>query len=214
MLPYWRAGIQIHAHANGDEALDATLDALAELQRTLPRFDHRFTVEHYCISAPHHARRLKALGGLASVNNYFVHFRSQLHSRIGFGPDRSEATARLGSLQRAGVPFALHSDYSLVAVPLRPLLAARIAVDRVAADGVTVMAPGEAIDLHSALRAITIDAAYVLGLDHEIGSIEVGKSADFAVLDQDPYETGPSGLADISVLATVLAGELFEHDAA
>ena len=50
MLPFWKAGIQIHCHANGDEAIDASLDALAELQRTDPRFDHRFTIEHYCIS--------------------------------------------------------------------------------------------------------------------------------------------------------------------
>ena len=59
-----------------------------------PRFDHRFTLEHYCINTPEQARRLKALGGVASVNNY-VHYRSQLHSAVGYGPGPLRGLARL-----------------------------------------------------------------------------------------------------------------------
>jgi len=207
MLPFWKAGIQIHSHANGDRTLDMTLDTLEALQRIHPRFDHRFTVEHYCISSPAQARRLAALGGQASVNIYFVHFRAQLHSEHGFGPDRSEATARLGSLQRAGAPFALHSDFNLVVTPLSPLLAAWCAVNRLGADGETVMAPGERISVDSALRAITIDAAYILNRDHCLGSLEVGKHADFTILDDDPYEVAAEQIKDITVHDTVLDGE-------
>ena len=206
MLPYWKAGIQIHAHANGDETVDATLDALAQLQHEHPRFDHRFTIEHYCISTPDQARRLKALGGMASVNIYFVHYRGQLHSEQGFGPDRAEATARLGSLEREGVVFALHSDFSLVVVPLHPLTAAWVAINRVAADGETVLAPGERIGIDRAMRAITIDAAHILRLDNKLGSIEVGKYADFTVLDEDPYAVDPMALKDIPIWGTVLSG--------
>jgi predicted amidohydrolase YtcJ len=206
MLPFWKAGVQIHAHANGDEAIDAVLDALAKLQSVQPRFDHRLTIEHYCISTPDQARRLKALGGLASVNCYFVHFRSQIHNEHAFGPDRAEATARLGSLEREGVTFALHSDFSLVVAPLDPLLAVWIAVNRIAADGVTVQAPGERIGVERALRAITIDAAYVLGLERELGSIEVGKLADFTILNEDPTSVDPGAIRDIRVWGTVLGG--------
>lgn len=208
MLPFWKAGIQIHCHANGDEAIDASLNALARLQEMHPRFDHRFSIEHYCISTTEQARRLKALGGVASVNNYFVHYRSQLHSDQGYGPDRSEALARLGSLEREGVVFALHSDFSLVVVPMHPLTAAWVAVNRVALDGKTVMAPGERIGVARALRAITIDAAYVLGLESKIGSLEPGKLADFAVLEQDPFEVDPLALRDIPIWGTVLGGKL------
>jgi predicted amidohydrolase YtcJ len=66
MLPFWKAGIQIHCHANGDEAIDAALDALAALQGMHPRFDPRFTIEHYAISTSDQARRLKALGGVGA----------------------------------------------------------------------------------------------------------------------------------------------------
>lgn len=94
---------------------------LEQLQLAHPSFDHRFTIEHYCIATTAQARRLKALGGLASVNNYFVHYRGQLHAAEGFGPDRAESTARLGSLEREGVVFALHSDYSMVLTPIDPM---------------------------------------------------------------------------------------------
>ena len=161
MLPYWNAGIQIHSHANGDATIDMTLDVLAQLQAATPRFDHRFVIEHYCISTPAQARRLAALGGVASVNAYFVKYRAHLHTDAGFGPDRSESTARLGSLVNAGAQFAIHSDYNLVVTPLSPLKVAEIAVTRIAEDGVTVLAPGERISVERALSAITVDAAYV-----------------------------------------------------
>lgn len=210
MLPFWRNGIQIHSHANGDETVDMTLNTLTALQRAVPRFDHRFTIEHYCISTPAQAKRLAALGGLASVNPYFVHFRSDIHPDRGFGPDRMEATARLGSLASAGATFALHSDYNLVVAPMHPLTAAWVAVNRFAADGETVIGPGERISVDRALRAITVDAAFVLNRDDRLGSIEVGKHADFAVLDDDPYEVDPARLKDIGVRGTVLGGDVHE----
>lgn len=212
MLPYWKAGFQIHSHANGDETVEMTLDLLEKLQLAHPRFDHRFTIEHYCLSTPDQARRLKALGGLASVNNMFVHFRALLHADSGFGFDRAEATARLGSLAREGVVFALHSDFSLVLTPISPLTAAWIAVERIALDGETVLAPGERIGIDRAMRAITIDAAHVIGRDKVHGSVEVGKHADFTVLDEDPYEVETSRIRDIRVHATVLGGKTFLTD--
>jgi predicted amidohydrolase YtcJ len=212
MAPYWKADIQIHCHANGDLAVDACLGALAQLQEIKPRFDHRFTVEHYSISTPMQARRMAVLGALASVNIYFVNYRGQLHSNHAYGPDRSEAFARLGSLQREGVIFALHSDYPLVIVPMNPLEAVWAAVNRFAEDGKTVMAPGERIGVDRALRAITIDAAYVLGMDDKVGSLEPGKFADFAVLEGDPYEVDPTKIKDIPVWGTALSGKLYKSD--
>jgi predicted amidohydrolase YtcJ len=206
MRPFWKAGVQIHSHANGDRTVDMTLDTLAALQHEHPRFDHRFTIEHYCISNTSQARRLAALGGKASVNVYFVHYRAQMHADDGFGPDRSEATARLGSLEREGVVFSLHSDFNLVIAPMHPLTAAWAAVNRLGADGSTVLAPGERISVDRAMRAVTIDAAHILRRDDTIGSLEVGKFADLTVLDDDPYAVDPVALKDVGVHGTVLGG--------
>jgi predicted amidohydrolase YtcJ len=57
-----------------------------------------------------------------------------------------------------------------------------------------------------ALRAITIEHAYQLHLDHEVGSIEFGKKADFCVLEEDPLEMDPMDLKDMPVWGTVFGG--------
>jgi predicted amidohydrolase YtcJ len=67
--------------------------------------------------------------------------------------------------------------------------------------------PEERVSLHAALRAITIDAAWILRKESEIGSIRAGKLADFAVLAEDPYDVGAEGLRDIAVKGVVFEGE-------
>ena len=72
-----------------------------------------------------------------------------------------------------------------------------------------VFAPNERLTLDQAIRAVTIDAAYMINMDTTLGSIEAGKLADFAVLDKDPYEVGVDGLRDIKVWGTVFEGRAY-----
>ena len=67
----------------------------------------------------------------------------------------------------------------------------------------------EKITVAEALYAITLGAAYTLQLDHEVGSIEVGKHADFAVLEADPSAVEDAHLKDIGVWGTVQGGRIF-----
>ena len=83
------------------------------------------------------------------------------------------------------------------------------AVNRMTPSG-RVLGEAEKISPAQALQAVTIDAAYQLHLDHEIGSLEAGKKADFAVLDEDPLSVEPLHIKDIGVWGTVLSGRKFK----
>ena len=83
------------------------------------------------------------------------------------------------------------------------------AVNRQTASG-KILGPNERIGVHKAIEACTIDAAHQLRLDNEIGSLQVGKFADFTVLEADPYEVEPDKLKDIPVWGTVVGGVVHE----
>jgi hypothetical protein len=91
--------------------------------------------------------------------------------------------------------------------PAEPLRLAWVAVNRIGSDG-RVWGEDQRLSLDLALRAITIEGAYSLGLEGEIGSIEVGKRADFTILERDPYAVEPAELSDIPIWGTVLGGRL------
>ena len=84
-----------------------------------------------------------------------------------------------------------------------------LGLTRVGQSNARTLGSGQRIDLQQALRMITIDAAYVLGLDDKIGSIEPGKLADFTVLDQDPHQVKPAAIRNIPVWGTVLGGRVY-----
>ena len=203
---YWHAGCQIHVHCTGDMGVELALDVLAKLQWERPRFDHRFTIEHMGLSNPEQIRRARQLGALASVNIYYLHELGEAYWMHSVGHERASQMARVGTCIREGVPTALHSDFTMA--PAKPLTSAWVAVNRLSESG-DVLGPEERISVHEALRAITIDAAYVLGMEDEIGTIRAGKKADFVVLEQDPYEIDPLDLANIDIWGTVFEGTPF-----
>jgi predicted amidohydrolase YtcJ len=204
-LPWWKAGFHIHVHTNGNGGNQATIDALEGLMNYKPRTDHRFTLEHYGVSTPEMARRLARVGGVASVNPYYLYYRSEFNAPY-VGSDRAYTAARLRTLVDAGVPTSLHTD-TPVGPPL-PLEEVWIAVNRFGLSG-HMRGPDERITVHQALRMVTIDAAFTLGVEDKVGSIAAGKYADFAVLGQDPHEVPKEKVRDIKVWGTVVGGTVF-----
>lgn len=202
--PWWEAGFQIHVHTNGNAGNQATIDTLEALQAHKPRFDHRFTCQHFGISNPEQARTLKALGGVASINPYYLYYRAELNAPL-VGAERSYTAARFKSLVNAGVPVSMHSD-TPVGPPI-PLEWVWIAVNRFGLSG-KVLGPSERVTPMQAFRMVTIDAAYTLGVEDKLGSIEPGKMADFVVLDDDPLTVPVERIRDVTVWGTVLSGRV------
>lgn len=200
-------GVQVHTHTNGDEATELVLDCVAGALVQHPRPDHRFTLQHCQLASAAQFRRIKALGMCVNLfpNHHF--FWGEQHYATTVGPERATRMNACATALANGVPMAIHSDAPVT--PLGPLFTAWCAVNRRTATG-RVLGADERISVDTALRTITLGAAYTLHMDHEIGSIEVGKKADFAVLEADPTTVAPEELKDIPVWGTVHGGRVFE----
>jgi predicted amidohydrolase YtcJ len=202
----WHAEHQIHVHTNGDLGLDLVLDTLEKLWNEQLRINHRFTIEHFGCSTPEQCRRIADLGALVSANVFYLYDMGAQYTATGLGAERASQMARVGTLARNGVTTTYHSDFPMA--PQQPLMWVWGAVNRFNLDG-AVMAPEERVTVDQALRAITVDAAYVLHMENEIGSIRAGKLADFTVLEQDPTTVPPEQIKDIKVWGTVFEGQVF-----
>lgn len=200
------AGIQMHVHVNGDEASELVVDAMAQAMRGPGPRDHRHVLQHGQLMDEAQFRRAAELG--LAVNlfaNHIYHFGDQ-HYENTVGPDRAMRINACRSALDAGLKLAIHSDAPVT--PLSPLFTAWCAANRLTASG-RVLGQGQRLTVAEALHAITMGAAWTLRMDHEIGSIEVGKRADLVVLDRDPLSCPVTDLKDIAVQATVLGGRIF-----
>jgi predicted amidohydrolase YtcJ len=200
------AGFQLHIHTNGDEATELALDAIEQALARHPRWDHRHTLQHVQMASAGQFRRMAQLGVCANIFANHIFYWGDQHYALTMGPDRAERMDGCGTALRLRVPFAIHSDAPIT--PIGPLFTAWCAVNRVTASG-RVLGAAERISVADALYAITLGAAYTLKLDDEIGSIEVGKFADFCVLEEDPLAVAPEALNGVPIWGTVLGGRVF-----
>jgi len=200
---YWDAGYQIHVHVNGDKGLDMLLDNLEINMRRHPRYDHRMVVVHFAVSQKDQVERIKRLGAIVSGNPYYVTALADKYSEVGLGPDRADNMVRLGDVERAGIPFSLHADMPMA--PSQPLFLMDCAVNRVTVSG-RVAGDEQRVSREAALKAVTLEAAYSLNLEKEIGSIVAGKLANFTILNENPVTCPEEHIKDIGIWGTIHEG--------
>ena len=202
---YWDLGYQLHIHVNGDAGLDMVLDQLELNMRRHPRPDHRTVIIHFAVSTPDQVARIKRLGAIVSGNPYYPIALADNYRSNGLDPERADPMVRMGDVERAGISYSFHSDMPMA--PGQPLFLMWSGVNRVTNDGNT-RAPEQRVSRLGALKAVTLDAAYSLRLEKDVGSIERGKLANFTILAENPVTSDPMKIKDIAVWGTVQEGRV------
>ena len=196
-----KVGFNMHIHAIGDRAVRESLNAIeaAQLANKSPSNKgigrHRLT--HVEMVADIDKKRFAELDVIADFQlaGEFTHPENfeEMEPLIG---ERAHSQLPVRDIYDTGAVVTLSSDWDVSS--LSPFVGMQNALTRGAQS---------LPDLASVIEAYTINGAYVMDQDHITGSIEVGKEADFIIIDQNPFEIDLNKISEIKVLKTILAGE-------
>ena len=191
-------GLQIAIHAIGDKANRILVDLYKKLLEEHPREDHRHRIEHASMLSPDVIRDIRKLGLITSCQPAFILSEYDwLEKRLG--KERCKITYPFKSLIDAGIVIASGSD-GPVEDP-NPILGLYAMVNR---EG---FIPEESISIEEALKTYTINGAYAAFEEDIKGSIEIGKLADFTILDRNPLKISKDEIKDIKVTETIIRGK-------
>jgi predicted amidohydrolase YtcJ len=197
-------GLQICVHCVGDAATDLVLDAYAEAMQANPRADPRHRIEHAVITTREATKRMKDLGVVVGTHPTFIRVGGEGWARL-FGEARAQRAMVTREWLENGVPLALGSD-----APTTPWYTPQMtlagAMSRLTLND-RVLGPDQRLTIQEALRAHTLGAAYALHEEKSKGSIEVGKLADLAVWNQDPYSNAEH-IATATIAMTLVGGQV------
>lgn len=207
MKPFYDQGWQIAIHANGDKAIEQSLNNYAKLLGKNPQSqDRRLRIEHFTINTQDQVKRAVKLGVILGFTIGHVNYWGEAFNNHLIGPERSERIDPAGDVKRAGGRFTFHSDSPVTNIgPLNYI-----------SEGVTrlwqlppqkALGKNQGVSVDDAIRAVTIDAAYDLFAENIIGSLEVGKQADLVVLEKNPRKTVPDDIRNIKVNQTWINGK-------
>ena len=198
-------GLQAASHAIGDRGNRLVLDTYAKVLGDDAKGDHRWRVEHAQVIALDDIPRFAALGVIASMQP--THATSDMPwAQDRVGPERIDGAYAWQRLLKSGARLALGSDFPVEQVD--PMLGLYAAVTRQDADGKPRggWLADQRLSAAEALRGFTLDAAYAGFAEHEVGSLDVGKRADFVLLSGDVLAESADALARTRVLATYVDG--------
>lgn len=213
-----RAGFDMHIHADGDGSTRIVVDAIEDVQKRLGQQGRRHTICHMSLAHPDDIKRFKSLNIIANgtpawATNYdgiYVEEYKKL-----FGEKRVEERVYLyGDMVRSGTVVTFGADLGGVDIDECPSLfqlETTITRQRPGFREDPPLVPRQRITVEEAIRCFTINGAYQLRLENEIGSIEVGKKADLIVLGANLFEIDPHDIHRTPVLLTLMDGKA-RHD--
>lgn len=194
---------QILAHANGDAAIDLMIAAAKEAERRHGKADRRPVLIHGQTLREDQVDALRELGIFPSLFPMHTYYWGDWHRDSVLGPERAENISPTGWLMSRGMMFTSHHDAPVAKPDSMRVLSATVSRRSRSGD---IIGPRHRVPAPTALKAMTIWAAYQHFEEARKGSLEVGKLADFVVLSANPLEADPEKLADLKVVETIKEG--------
>ncbi len=210
---FTKAGIPIGTHAIGDRAIDTVVDAYADALKAAPQVGLRHSLIHANMPTEHALDVMAELqkkydAGYPEAQAEFLWFLGDALA-AGWGPERSARMMPYATYTKRGILYSDGSDYPVTPYAPRYGLWSSVARepdgDRF---GKAPFGTAEAVDIHTAMRSHTIWAARQLFLEKQTGSLEVGKLADVAVWDRNPYAVPTAALKDMRCMMTLFGGKV------
>ncbi len=204
-----KEGFQIHFHAIGDMAIRQTLDAVEHSRELNGDLGHRHHISHLQVIHPDDIPRFAGLNVTANFQPLWANADEYvLELNVpDLGNKRVSWMYPIKSLENTGARIAFGSDWSVSTA--NPYAQMETAITRLGAfdEPYPEFTPEERISLSTAIKAFTINAAYLNRHDDETGSITVGKFADLIVLNKNLFEINPNEISETKVLLTLFSGK-------
>lgn len=201
------SGFQVGVHAIGDRGNLVVLDAYERCFGSEPRPDLRFRIEHAQVLRLQDIERLARLGIVASMQP--THATSDMPwAEQRLGESRLAGAYAWRRVLEAGGRLALGSDFPVESPDPRLGLYAAVTRQDRAGKPPEGWLPNQRLTRREALRGFTLDAAWALFLDTEVGSLEVGKRADLVVWGDDPMTSPAAAIPTAAIDMTLVDGEI------
>lgn len=200
----YRNGWQILIHTNGDAAIDQMIKAVESASKRYPGSDRRTVMIHGQTLRKDQVPKLEALGIFPALFPMHTFYWGDWYVDTVLGPERAANISPTGWMIKSGMRFSSHHDAPVAFPDTMRVLSAT--VNRVTRSN-QVIGPAHRVDPLTALKAMTLWAAYQHFEEETKGSVEVGKLADFAILSDNPLTIDPLKIADIQVVETVKKGK-------
>lgn len=210
--------VDVHIHALGERAIHEALNAIEAARQAAPESSTRYAICHIQVITDQDLPRFAELDVIAQSTPLWASYDT--YGKQFVSDDQFSRFWRFNSLRELGVRLAFGSDFPASGagtLGLAPVVQIEI--------GHTRQNPGEPeapvqpreterLDVESLVRGFTIDAAYQMHMEDEIGSIEVGKKADLVILDQNIFEIDAYDIHKTEVVMTMMDGNIVYEPAA
>ena len=201
---YHNNGQQIAIHVQGEVAIDIALDAFEKAQIQKPRKNHRHRLEHNALITDKQIQRAIDLGVTLSFFVDHVHYYGDKLNQI-VGEENTKRYMPVGSGLKLGDFSSIHTDNPTT--PIDALRPVKTAINRKPIKSDQIIGESQKITIYEAMRTITYNSAWQFNEENNIGSIEVGKFADFVILSKNPMDESLDNFDKIEILETWLSGK-------